>query len=365
MKRIVNTVVLISWLILSTSAGAECLEPGTCAPDVCCTLTGDKCWSNDPLLLSAIALSPILVFLVFFFPIRISWMKKAVRKGEYSDEAGKKAITWGVIASILTLLAMQYGVHGTLFPEGKYLEEVPVAQITTDKETVAPPFETTTFSGVTSYVDNESEIECYRWELLEKPDGSSAYLPMSEGVEVKDFQPDLFGDYKLKLTVQNSYGIENSTEAIVKAVPKQKLWIEMFWSVAGDDMDLHLLRGGKTWKESQGKNDLDCSFQNCIGENKSKVDWGTPGVVEDNPNLDLDDTSKTGPENINIMNPNAEEYLIGVHEFRSSYDGPNEVTVRIYFDKQIVWTGVKSINAEKSFVPFAKIDTATGIVTAL
>ena len=365
MKWMLNLVLLAYVLFLSNTVGAECLEPGLCAPDVCCTPAGDKCWTNDPLLLTAIGLSPILVFLAFFFPIRISWMKKAVQKGEYSDDAGQKAIIFGVVASILTLLIMQYGVHGTLFPEGKYLEEIPVAQITMDKETVAPPFESTSLSGVTSYVDNESSIDCYRWELLERPDGSSASLPTTEGQELKDFKPDLFGDYKVQLTVQNSYGIENSTEAIVKAVPKQKLWIEMFWSVAGDDMDLHLMRGGKPWKESEGKNDLDCSFRNCIGENKTKVDWGSPGVMEDNPNLDLDDTSRTGPENINIMNPTSEEYVIGVHEYRSLYDGPNDVTVRIYFDKQMVWSGVKSINGAKSFVPFAKIDTATGTVTDL
>ena len=194
---------------------------------------------------------------------------------------------WGVASSILTLLAMQYGVHGTLFPEGKYLEEVPVAQITMAKETVAPPFETNTLSGVNSYVDNESDIECYRWELLEKPEGSSAYLPTSEGIEVKDFKTDLFGDYKVQMTVQKSYGLENTTEAVVKAVPEQKRWVEMFWSVADDDMDLHLIRGGKTWKESYGKDDLDCGFKNCNAARGKRLDWGDSAVTDDDPSLDL------------------------------------------------------------------------------
>ena len=79
MRWMLKAVVVVSLLFLSHTVGAECLEPNTCAPDVCCTLSGDKCWTNDPLLLAAIGLSPILVFLAFFFPVRISWMKKAVQ----------------------------------------------------------------------------------------------------------------------------------------------------------------------------------------------------------------------------------------------------------------------------------------------
>ena len=61
-----------------------------------------------------------------------------------------------------------------------------------------------------------------------------------------------------------------------------------------------------------------------------------------------------------------ETFVIGVHDHTShEFQGANSVTIRIYFDKQMVWSGVKEISGEDTFVPFAEVDTATGTVKDL
>lgn len=357
-------VSVLLYLFFFRTAFADCLPDNTCAPNVCCSPAGDCCWTNDPLLMIAIALTPIIVFLIFFFPIRIAMMKKAIQSHEYSDSDGRKAIIWGVIASILTLLLMQLSVHKCLFPKGKYLTDTPTAQITVTQETVNPPHEETNLSGITSFVENDSTIECYEWELLTKPEGSKNNLSQVREKDIA-FKPDLFGDYKLQLTVQNSYGIKNTTETVIHAIPQQELWIEMFWKIPKDDMDLHVLRGGKPWNDAKGKDEFDCGYGNCIG-GEHNVDWGIKGDINDNPRLDLDDLPNTGPENINIMTPATETLVIGVHDHTShTYLGSNAVTIRVYFKQQLVWTGTKDVTGEDIFVPFATIDTQTGIVSPL
>ena len=86
----------------------------------------------------------------------------------------------------------------------------------------------------------------------------------------------------------------------------------MFWDVPGDDMDLHLIRGDKTWEEikrfdikDKERTFYDCGFSTCTAKALAKLglspDWGTLSDPIDDPKLDLDDELSTGPENINIM----------------------------------------------------------------
>ena len=82
---------------------------------------------------------------------------------------------------------------------------------------------------------------------------------------------------------------------------------------------LHLLRaGGDRWRTNE-----DCYYVNCIGRGP---DWGGPGA-EDNPRLDIDNTSGFGPENINIEEPEPGVYRIGVYAYRGTARG---ATVRVH-----------------------------------
>ena len=238
-------------------------------------------------------------------------------------------------------------------------ESSPVAICDVAPNPVTPPFTPATFDGSGSYDPNGNEIVMYYWELIEGPAGSAATLPYQSGIQVTDFYADLAGEYIGELTITNDLGLSNSCQASLEATPSQSLWIEMFWQQSGDDMDLHLLAPNGTLESDQ-----DCYYANCTW---GGLDWGQAGVSQDDPNLDIDDISGTGPENINIYSPQTDGvYTVYVHDYPgSTYDAANDVTVNIYLNGSMVWSDTRSISGEDSYTQFASIDWSTQTVTGL
>jgi len=235
----------------------------------------------------------------------------------------------------------------------------PVAVCSVGPNPVEPPFEEATWNGSDSYDENDVELVDFDWELVSRPPGSSATMPGGSDA-VRNFKPDLAGDYVGRLTVTNANGDTDSCETKLESIPVQNLWIEMFWEESPDDMDLHLLEpGGRPFTSG------DCYWDNCI----DGLRWGRSGT-EDDPYLDLDDISGTGPENINIEEPEAGVYTVMVHDFyhfgyQSDYQSSNPVTVNIYIDGVLEWSDVRYITGEDSQTYFAEIDWSTGRVTGL
>lgn len=161
------------------------------------------------------------------------------------------------------------------------------------------------------------------WNLGGRPEGSAASLRGSTTVTPSasvrlSFQPDIAGEYTVVVTATDEDGQTARCETLVRALVNEGLRVEMFWDTDGTDMDLHLLNPTATrWFSSD-----DCYYANCLG---GRLSWGGPGP-EDDPSLDLDNTSGRGPENINIDEPFPGTYRVGVHAFR----GNGRVSVRIY-----------------------------------
>tara|TARA_R110001606_G_scaffold45770_4_gene118394 strand:- start:30211 stop:31005 length:795 start_codon:yes stop_codon:yes gene_type:complete len=237
-------------------------------------------------------------------------------------------------------------------------ESPPTAVCSVAPNPVTPPFTSATFDGSNSYDSSGNTIVSYLWQLVERPEGSAALLPFDSGIYIPDFYADLAGSYVGQLTIANELGLSDTCQVILQAIPAQNLWIEMFWQYPGDDMDLHLLAPGGTLESNS-----DCYYANCAW---ASLDWGTIGVTEDNPKLDIDDISGVGPENINIHSPQTDGiYTVYVHDYPGSiYAGSNNVTINIYLNGSLVWSATKPISIEDSYTPFASIDWSTQTVTS-
>lgn len=238
---------------------------------------------------------------------------------------------------------------------------VAVCDVTPDK--VRPIIESARWVGNESYDPNDLAITTYRWTLVDKPVGSAAAMPSGSTPDLGGFTPDLAGEYVGRLIVTNEEGVSSDPcETTLTAEPVEALWVEMFWENSGDDMDLHLLAPGGTLNT-----DTDCYYGNCTPSSWSGgLDWGIIGEPSDDPTLDLDDISLTGPENINIEVPENAIYTVVVHDYPGSvYTAGNAVTVNVYLDGTLKWTDTRVISGEDSNTHFASINVTDGTVDSL
>jgi len=233
----------------------------------------------------------------------------------------------------------------------------PVAVCKVTPNPVTPPFETATWDGSNSYDPEGRTLTTFDWSLTSIPQGSAAIMPVGHDVR-SNFEPDLAGDYVAQLVVKTGDGTESEPCTVtLESIPAEDLWIEMFWTHSGDDMDLHLLDEGGSLTSNR-----DCYYANCVS---GGLNWGSSADYDD-PSLDLDDIPGTGPENINIAAPEDKEYTIYVHDYPgSSYSSTNPVTVNVYLNGEMVWSDTRPISGENDYVPFAVVDWSAGVVTAL
>lgn len=236
--------------------------------------------------------------------------------------------------------------------------EKPVAVCDVTPNPVEPPFETATWIGSGSYDPEGLAIVDYAWALNSAPSGSSARMATGTSADRGGFEADLAGEYVASLTVTTEDGrISDPCQVTLESIPAENLWVEMFWTYSGDDMDLHLLAPGGYLEDYN----TDCYFVNCTGG----LSWGSSGTADD-PYLDLDDISGTGPENINIAAPSPGTYTVYVHDYPGSvYNSGNPVTVRVYINGVKLYDQTKTITTEDSYTAFASINWNSGTVTPL
>jgi len=241
----------------------------------------------------------------------------------------------------------------------------PVAVCSVTPDTVEAIHGSADWIGNASYDPSGYAITDYNWTFTSVPAGSSSFMP-SGGANRRGFVPDVVGTYEARLVVTNSLG-ERSEPcfASLEAEAVGGLWIEMFWTRSGDDMDLHLVRPVSGSPSSALTTTNDCYYGNCVG-GWSGLDWGRVGDSSDDPALDLDDIPGTGPENINILSPESGTFTVYVHDYPGSvYSGTNMVTVNIYVGGRLAWTDTRDVNSEDYYAPFAEVEWPRGTVTSL
>ena len=159
--------------------------------------------------------------------------------------------------------------------------------------------------------------------------------------------------YLIELKIIAQDGTSSVCYAEAYGLTGNSLHVELFWDLPSD-VDLHVMnptdqnlsvnnidienpsldpdlenwrsRTNSEWWSGYGTTGTgrDCHYSNC----KSGVAWGVPGENDD-PSLDRDDITGTGPENINVAAPKEGWYRVSIHYFSSSDEGTDAHT-RIY-----------------------------------
>ncbi len=233
--------------------------------------------------------------------------------------------------------------------------DLPVAVCGVTPEEVLAHQESATWLGFESHSQDGEQIVTYDWTLIRRPPGSQATLGGS-GAN-RSFLPDLAGAYATQLIVGTASGLRSEPCLVgLEAVPGQNLWVELFWSHPGDDMDIHLLAPGGQLNTSS-----DCFYWNCVG---GGLDWGTSSYVEDDPSLDFDDIPGTGPENINIWEPAPGTYEVWVHDFPGHwFEGDNSVTVNVFVYGALAETETRVLSGDDDFHSFFSVEFPSGTVS--
>ncbi len=233
-----------------------------------------------------------------------------------------------------------------------WVPDGPVAVCSVSPEEVQP-LEAATWVGDASFDPTGAEIIDWSWSLLSSPAGSTATMP--EGSANRSgFLPNVGGEYIGELIVTNEEGVESAPCITTLSVYPSGLWIEMYWTHSGDDMDLHLIAPGGSYQDIE----TDCHWRNCSG---AGLNWGDQASTDDDPSLVLDDITGTGPEAIDLTAPENGTYTIAVHDYPGSdYSGSNAVTVNVYIHDGLVWTDTRAISGEDTVNYFAEISWVNG-----
>jgi hypothetical protein len=199
--------------------------------------------------------------------------------------------------------------------------------------------------GRESYDPEGSAITSYSWRIVERPAGSNAVIFHSgDDITMRDratgdIEIDRVGRYDLRLIVKDERGVESldRPESHVMVLPKD-LEILLRWDI-NTDVDLHFVRpGGSVGDYGSGgvgtSTGSDCSTYN------REPNWNDVATSLDDPRLDKDDVTGSGPEIVSVDDPEAS----GPHAVYAHYcDSQNlnvnaNVTIEVHVRGELVAT---------------------------
>jgi hypothetical protein len=219
---------------------------------------------------------------------------------------------------------------GTANPPARAVETIPLATIEFDATESFDPDGSAGVDGISGF----------EWSIIERPVDSTARLvPNATEAKPKLFL-DLAGTYKIELRVFDSQNAPSCETAQVNilATPDEDIHVQLVWNTPGDpdeddsgvgrgsDLDLHFLHPLGMWNEAP----WDAYWLN------PSPNWSTPASSDD-PSLDIDDTDGSGPENLNLNNPEAVTYRVGAFYFADHNYGPSYATIRIFLAQVLVF----------------------------
>ena len=296
-------------------------------------VTGDssELFINETTPLAGLELAPLetVTFEVLYSPLN-----EGVDVAEYSlksNDTLRSDVRFQVLATGTTNQCPMAVAKGAV--DGSSVLEEQVAAI---------PLDVLILDGTKSR-DVESSVAEWRWEVTQRPEGSTSFIEDS-GDGFASLFLDLAGAYEVCLSVVDAQGTESCNVSCVQANarPSEKIHVQLIWTtpldpIVGDgdgaDIDLHFTRVPQgIWGDTGdpgAKNGWDVFFLN------REVVWNMPGLAPETPSLDRDDTDGEGPENVNLDDPNAcGLYAVGIHYFDDNGFGTSYATIRIFVNGQ-------------------------------
>lgn len=221
----------------------------------------------------------------------------------------------------------------------------------------------------------EGRIAEFQWTLVSRPTDSSSDLLGPEGDLTRRLWMDLAGEYIVDLDVVGDDGVSACRSARMRlvATANEDIHIQLVWQTpndpdqldsSGSDVDLHLLHPIGDWNIRP----YDCFWQNM------EPDWGEARRLDmngdrvgydDDPSLDIDDTDGRGPENINLDNPEALTYGVGVHYFADHGYNISFATVRIFIGGELFAEFLDQRLADAEFWHVADIEWPGGVINRI
>jgi VCBS repeat-containing protein len=166
--------------------------------------------------------------------------------------------------------------------------------------------------------------------------GATSTTPVTNGFFSQE-RNVLSGWNTITVTVTSAQGCSASdTITIWAEISTAGIRIELTWNTNYDDVDLHLVRPGGTYRVPPG----DCYFANM------NPDWdNSGGSSAGDPSLDIDNMWGYGPENITLVAPPYNgTYQVIIHFWS---DDPPETgttaTVRIWINDVLVFTASRTL----------------------
>jgi hypothetical protein len=234
-------------------------------------------------------------------------------------------------------------------------------------ELLVVPLDTLDCSGAASSDPDGGTIISYQWTVLSQPEGSTTTFDSANAVNSSLFV-DIAGPYELQLDLVDDAGASACTPVTINvlATYDEDISAQLVWTTPGDpdetdeglasgsDVDLHFLNVSKgCWSRAP----WDCHWRN------KTPDWGVTGNSGDDPSLDIDDVNGAGPENINLDNPEAATYRVGVNYYDDHGFGPSIVTIRIFIFGSIVLERTKELPSSNVFWVVADVTWPAGTIT--
>lgn len=197
----------------------------------------------------------------------------------------------------------------------------PLTQITCPTPVITPSGTAVSLSVNASALG--ANITGYDWQVVGGPMGGigtpGQWNPAPPTAQTETFLPIIVGVYSIHVTAFDSNGGSAGCDTQVTA-EGSGLRVAMTWNGSGD-VDLHL-NNSTTLPWFSSPND-------CYYSNDTPIwDGASPIATGPNPELDIDNTSGLGPENISLDGITlGQTYTIGVHNYSSAAGRTVEIQV--------------------------------------